>query len=679
MLGIKSIRVAESAIIILLCCFPFLFHVHAAGLLVKGDYKYPPYEFLDENGQPSGFNVDITRAVAREMGMDIRIVLGPWNQVRQELESGKIDALMGMFNTPERDKKVDFSIPHFIASYAVFVRAGSPIKSLDQARGKTILVQEGDLGHDYIREKQLTPDIVSKINIGDVLSLLADGKGDCAVVSRLQGLILIKEKHIKNVVAVGEPIIQRKYCLAVKEGNSSLLAKLNEGLSLLKTSGEYDRIYEKWFGVYEQQNTIIRVARYIAFVAGPLLVLAVGFFIWSRMLKKQVALKTGELRQALQQIDDILISMPTVVISLERNGRVRHWNPKAEARTGISKSEAVGRRIDGLTTHPVITKDCVREVLETGTPFRQSRVSYNTGTELRFEDITVYALSERQGVVIHAEDVTEQVRMEEMMIQSEKMMSLGGMAAGIAHEINNPLAGMIQTAELLNSILVKDLEKESRDGWEVSQIRQFMAAQKIPKLLSNIRSAGQKAATIVSNMLAFAGQDNDRTVRCRIPGILDEAMNLARSTHLPQADDKKWDIECITFYRDEGIRVSCDPTKMQQVFLNIIQNSLYAMTAFREEKGAGYLPCLKLSVAPGTSGRFLEITIEDNGPGMDKDIEKKIFDPFFTTKPPGVGTGLGLSISYYIVTRVHKGELKVATAPGQGACFTICLPIAAES
>lgn len=268
----------------------------AEPLDIRGDHQYPPYEYTDDRGEPVGFNVDITRAVAREMGMDIRISLGPWHEVRAEIESGRIDVLMGMFNTRERDRLMDFSIPHFIASYAVFVRKGSNILSLRDAAGRTVIVQRGDLGHDYVMEQGITPHVIARTDMAAVFALLAGGQGDCAVVSRLQGLIMIREKGFDNLDAVGEPIIQRKYCLAVREGNSSLLAKLNEGLSIIKTSGEYDRIYEHWFGVYERdRNTVSRIIRYAALTAVPLLALTIVVFIWSWTLKRQVAAKTREL------------------------------------------------------------------------------------------------------------------------------------------------------------------------------------------------------------------------------------------------------------------------------------------------------------------------------------------------------------------------------------------------
>jgi signal transduction histidine kinase/ABC-type amino acid transport substrate-binding protein/CheY-like chemotaxis protein len=271
-------------------------------LHVRGDHNYPPYEYLNEQGRPDGFNVDIIKAVADTMGLRIRIDLGPWDEVRSELEKKEIDALIGMFQTRERDKNFDFSIPHFIASYAVFVRDDSPIRSIKDVKNKKILVQLSDLGHDYLKENDITSDIVVKKNWSEVLKSLAKGEGDCAIVSRLQGTWLIGKLAITNIKAVGSPIIQRKYCLAVTEGNSTLLAKLNEGLSIIKETGRYDEIYTKWFGVYEERPlSFARIIQYLIWIVLPLLLLTITGFLWSWTLKKKVNLRIIDLQNELHE------------------------------------------------------------------------------------------------------------------------------------------------------------------------------------------------------------------------------------------------------------------------------------------------------------------------------------------------------------------------------------------
>ena len=271
-------------------------------IVIGGDYNYPPFEYLNAKGEPDGFNVDVVRAVAKEMGLHIKIELGPWSEVRKLLEDGKIDALMGMYYSSERDKKVDFSIPHFISSYSLFVRDSSNIKEFKDIRNRKVIAQLDDLGYDYIKENHITSHIISKGDWKETLKSLSRGEGDCAIVSRVQGVMLIHNLNLKNIHAVGQPILQQKYCMAVAEGNSGLLATFNEGLSTLKATGQYEVIYEKWFGLYEEKVVSKdKLIRFILWLLIPLVgaMLLVG--AWVTMLRRQVLRKTKELELELKE------------------------------------------------------------------------------------------------------------------------------------------------------------------------------------------------------------------------------------------------------------------------------------------------------------------------------------------------------------------------------------------
>ena len=312
-------------------------------LHVRGDSNYPPFEYLGERNQAEGFNVDIMNAVAKAMGLTVKIDLAPWAEVMSQLEQGRIDALLGMFKTAERDKKFDFSIPHFIGSYTVFVRKDSEIQSVADAKNKIIIVQQSDLGHDYVKENGLSTKIITKTDWAEVLKSLSSGKGDCAIVSRLQGVRLLKQLSITNVKAVGPPIIQEKYGFAVAKGNSSLLSVLNEGLSIIKTTGEYDAIYKKWFGAYEEQEFSFRSAfKYLIWIALPLLALTSIAFLWSWALKKQVNARTIELRNELFErkqaeaslsysislTNAALESTADGILIVGHDGKIARWNQR---------------------------------------------------------------------------------------------------------------------------------------------------------------------------------------------------------------------------------------------------------------------------------------------------------------------------------------------------------------
>ncbi len=269
-------------------------------LIARGDFNYPPFEYLDNNGEPHGFNVDIIKAVAKVTGLNIRIILGPWENVRDQLEKGEIDLLIGMFKTEERMKKADFTIPHFVSTYIIFTQKGSKIKSFNDLSGKKILVQSGDLGHDYVIEQNLEGEIITKQDWAAVLKALNAGEGDAAVAAMLQGTIQIVKNNLNNVVPLTEPLIQRGYSIAVPKGEAALLASLNEGLNILKTTGEYDKIYEKWFGIYEDKFSPAQSLKIMIIVSVLLLLIILAAYIWNWNLKKLVRIKTGELTEELE-------------------------------------------------------------------------------------------------------------------------------------------------------------------------------------------------------------------------------------------------------------------------------------------------------------------------------------------------------------------------------------------
>ena len=365
--------------ICILCFFLiFLFLCNAAFakdskiLTIKGDYNYPPFEYLNKKQLPDGFNVDIMKAVAKAMDMKIHIELDSWHKVRKELKQRKIDALMGMFKTKEREKKFDFSTPHFIASYAVFIRKNSKIKSLKNVHNKRIIVEKSDLGYDYLIENKITDKLILKDTVNDVLKALSSGEGDCALISRLQGMIILKKENIKNIIPTGPPVIQRKYCIAVAKGNKKLLAKINEGLSIIKTSGLYDKIYDKWFGVYENRGlNYHKILKYLFIFILPLILISFFAFLWVFTLKKQVALKTKQLSESHKNLKITLNSIGDAVIATDIKGKITRMNPAAEKLTGWNNEKAMGKPlplifniVNSKTLRPV--GNPVDKVLKTG-------------------------------------------------------------------------------------------------------------------------------------------------------------------------------------------------------------------------------------------------------------------------------------------------------------------------
>ncbi|NOX32271.1 MAG: PAS domain S-box protein [Deltaproteobacteria bacterium] len=275
------------------------------------------------------------------------------------------------------------------------------------------------------------------------------------------------------------------------------------------------------------------------------------------------------------------------------------------------------------------------------------------------------------------DDITERVRMEEVMIQTEKMMSVGGLAAGMAHEINNPLAGILQSIQVIQKRISENLQKNKEVakecGTSLDVICLYMEKREINSMMARITEAGKRAAKIVKNMLSFSRNSQSQSGFHDLTKLMDDSVELAGNDYDLK---KKFDFRQIKIIRKYSANiplVNCDGSRIQQVFLNILQNGAQAMAGAENYNKGFKNPQFILCIYPDDN--MICIEIEDNGPGMDEKTRKRAFEPFFTTKAVGLGTGLGLSVSYFIVTENHKGTIHVESSPGKGAKFTIRLPL----
>jgi signal transduction histidine kinase/HAMP domain-containing protein len=393
-------------------------------------------------------------------------------------------------------------------------------------------------------------------------------------------------------------------------------------------------------------------------------------------LEKRVRERTSELLNLQSYLSDIIDSMPSIIVGVDKEMIVGQWNLKAEQTTGIFSFQALGTSFDTLFPHLQDRGEKIRHAIADKQILRNTKVPRSGTDPLQYDDITVYPLMSEgmEGAVIRIDEVTERVKLEEMMIQSEKMMSVGGLAAGMAHEINNPLAGILQNAQVLKNrmskALPKNIEVAQKLGIDPGMINQYMEDRGMYLLMENMMQAGKRAAEIVENMLSFSGKGQHDFSQINVPDIMDKSIDLAQNDY---SLEKKFDFKQIQIfrqYRDLDLFISCHPSMLQQVFFNILQNGAQAMASLPDKTVA-----IAFTISIEKKGEMAWIEIKDNGPGMDKETCKRIFEPFFTTKEIGVGTGLGLSVSYFIIVENHGGSIEVNSVPGQGSTFIICLPI----
>ena len=335
-------------------------------------------------------------------------------------------------------------------------------------------------------------------------------------------------------------------------------------------------------------------------------------------------------------------SASDAIVTLDANGRFTTVNHAAENISGYRREELVGQWFAPMLPDDDLPKALAhfQQALAGETGLFETQF-YRKDGEVRIISVTYSTPQKDEEVLCLIRDVTDQKMLQEQLIQSEKMSAIGQLVSGVAHELNNPLAGISAFAQLL--LAEKRFPPDQRTAAET------------------IYSEARRASRIVQNLLTFARQHKAEKGPTAINQVLDDTLELRGYELRVRGIDVRREY-------DESLPDTMgDAHQLQQVFLNLITNAEQAM-----ERSDGHHH--RLTVRTRRAGDAIRIEIEDTGGGIPPNLVERIFNPFFTTKPTGSGTGLGLSISLGIV-REHEGRIWAENAQQSGARFVVELPI----
>jgi len=335
-------------------------------------------------------------------------------------------------------------------------------------------------------------------------------------------------------------------------------------------------------------------------------------------------------------------SASDAIVTLDANGRFTTVNHAAENISGYKREELVGQWFAPMLPDDDLPKALAhfQQALAGETGLFESQF-YRKDGEVRTISITYSTPQKDEEVLCLIRDVTDQKMLQEQLIQSEKMSAIGQLVSGVAHELNNPLAGISAFAQLL--LAEKRFPPDQRTAAET------------------IYSEARRASRIVQNLLTFARQHKAEKVPTEINQVLDDTLEL-RGYEL-----RVRGIDIRREYDESLPDTMADAHQLQQVFLNLITNAEQAM-----EQRDGHHH--RLTVRTRRNADSIRIEVEDTGAGIPPNLIERIFNPFFTTKPTGSGTGLGLSISLGIV-REHEGRIWAENPQQTGARFVVEIPI----
>ena len=404
-------------------------------LIVGDDEYYPPYSFIDEKGQPAGFNIELITAVANAVGYDVEIRLDEWSKTREALNNGELDIISGMVYSQERELVYSFSLKHSVNVGDVFSRSGERIYSLENLRGKTIVVQRADIVAEYLASLDLDLRLIEVSSAKEAIQAVSERSYDYAALMKLPGLYAIKEFSFNNVSPNNLSLISNDYGMAVLKGNEELLMNLNSGLQIIKTTGEYDQIYNKWIKIYEEVSVSDFISRYwwAPFIVAALILFLAGSAFMLRYLvqkktreledaniklkvnaeeieanleeltaiEEELRINYDQLRISEEKRRSIIEALPDLVFTFSRDGKITEYNNSQERDLLLPVQEFIGKHISQVMPEHIAKEGLLNleKVFQTG-KMQSFQYDLPFGKETRTYEARIVKSGDDDAVVV---------------------------------------------------------------------------------------------------------------------------------------------------------------------------------------------------------------------------------------------------------------------------------------
>jgi PAS domain S-box-containing protein len=378
---------------------------------ICGDSNYPPFEYIDNDGECKGFNVDITKSIAKEMGFDISFNLMEWTKAIEYVKSNDFQAIQGMSISSKRRESFSFSKEYITVFHSIYtLKERTDINQFDDLYKLKIAVQENDISFDIITKKANVNKPIHVVVVSNqeiALQLLINKEVDAIAGNRLTILYYAKEKSCTNLIkSVGEPINITKFGIGFRKNRRDLLSLFNLGIHRIKENGVYKSIYDKWFG------------------------------------------------QQIDYLDNQIIeNVGTGVVCLNSLGIITAINNSACSLLELKKENNILKSFYESDLTKVIDGYLIQEILDDSSTAYLKEIKYFTNEEEKWLKVNLSPLLDFEnsiiGVIINFRDITKDKKTEEALKTQEKMQSLGRLILNVAHEIRNPLTSIKNFVSLI--------------------------------------------------------------------------------------------------------------------------------------------------------------------------------------------------------------------------------------
>ncbi|MFC1673930.1 PAS domain-containing protein [Pseudomonadota bacterium] len=637
-----------------------------------------------EKGEAQGISVDYMRLFCEGFELQCTFITMPWSEAIENIGAGKDgDLILTIKHTADREAHIAFTSDYLLIPLVIFSRDNSPfIGGVDDLSGKTISIESGyallgELERDY-------PDIklheapTSK----DALEALATGQVDAYIGNLTISTYLINRWGFSNVkVAAPTPFGGHNQAMGIRKDWPELVSLMDRFLAVM-TPQEHSKITNRWLSVrYEYGVDWPFVLKIIGTIVGIGFLVITIILVWNRRLQMEVKRRQEAEARLCEREKDLshaqhIAGMGSWSLDLTTNALT--WSDEIYLIFGLHPQEFEATYEAFLDAVYPDDRDAVKKAvtnaLELQSPYSIShRIVTPDGVKRTVQE-QGEVLFDDAGAPVRmigtVQDITERLRMEEMLRQSEKMKSITGLAAGMAHELNNPLGGMLQNVQNVSRRLSPELPKNKEIAHEldieIGQLAAYMEKRKIPALIESISESGQQASEIIKSLISLSQKEGKRKAHINLSDLINNAISLAKVDFDLKHTYYFGDIDIVREFASTLPTVFCQADDMESVILTVLRNAAQAMLNQKRPP--------QISVRTKQRDRFAVIEIEDNGPGMPPEVLNRIFDPLYTTASPQ-RKGLGLSTAFSIVCDSHDGQLRAESELGKGTKIIIELPI----
>lgn len=638
-------------------------------LIFGSDHDYPPYEYI-ENGKPTGFNVDLVRALGAALGVQVEVRLGPWHEIRQALEKEHTVHVSDMFYSEARASAVEFADPFSIVYFELFVRRNDPLPcAFDVLQGRRVLVQKASFTHENLLQHAPGAILVPVESEPQALRLLAGGHADCALVTQASARVALKRFRIAGVVSTGKPVFPRDYSLVVAKGNHALVGHLNRALKQIKADGTYADLHEKWFGELRPPGPWRDfVNTQLPFVAGIVLLLTFAALLWSATLRRQVARRTLELSAELkerQRAEERRHESEQQLVMALQAANMGTWTRDLhtyEMKWSEEAASILGRTPDALPQdypsyleliHAEDRARIARQVenaLRSGTGYvAEYRIVWPSGSSHWVSDrgkvmpVANGSASRMAGTLVDISQRMAAAAERERLVNelTARNAEMENFVYTISHDLKSPVITIDGFARYLELDIARADLDAAREG------------------VREIRHAAQQMQRLIEDLLILSR--SGRIIGDPVPVALDELVAQILHQNRDRYKRRKVTVRRI----GELPTATVDAPRIAQVFQVLLDNAVQ----YRREGVDPYV-----EIGQQRLNGELRIYVRDNGRGIPPVYHERIFELFQRLDHDTGGTGVGLTIARRIVEQ-HGGRLWVESDTGVGATFWLGLPL----